>query len=90
MLLGGLTDVFVVGELDLEEQTTKVFIPLDYLVECLGECLHLLTLIVRSLFESVRELSLQVEGISCDEALIRFKLALRMSGRLGVAFVPCL
>lgn len=51
-------DVFVIGLLDLEEETAEVLIPLDDLIKGVSERLHLLALVIRGLPQASSERAL--------------------------------
>lgn len=65
-----LSDVLIIGLLDLKEEASEVLISLDDLVEGLGECLQLLSLVIIGLFQAISQLLLKVDGISSEVALV--------------------
>ena len=69
--MGGkaLADVFIIGLLDLEQQTSKVLVSFDDLVKGSIESLQFFVLIIRGLFQSISQLFLQLYGIMGEVAL---------------------
>jgi hypothetical protein len=67
---GRLSDVLIIGLLDLKEEASEVFISLDDLIEGLGESLQLLSLVVIGLFQAIRQLLFKVDGIGCEVPLV--------------------
>lgn len=65
-----LSNVFIIGVLDLQQETSKILVSLDDLIEGLVEGLHLSVFIVRCLFQSVCKQLLQIDSVSCEEALV--------------------
>lgn len=65
-----LPNILIIRLLDLQQQWSKVLIPLDDFIESLGEGLKLFGFVEGCFFEADGELLFQVHGVGGEEALV--------------------